>query len=243
MKRYLFLDVETTGFLNFKIPSDQQEHRVCQISGILCDDDLEILEDVTSYIQPDGWGMDDMPLPAFEVHGLTFEKLRREGRPIADVLADLQELENQASTRIAWNKRFDLKFLRGERRRIGMDDGYGTTKEFDPMWAAKPLVSAKAKNGKTKLPSLVEAYHFFTGSKLVGAHDAYVDNDGTRVCVRAMRDQYKIDIDGEMPKMFEEGETQAPLPPGARTGKPSNAKPATTKPADEPTDFDNLKVF
>ena len=189
----LFVDTETTGLPQWHLPADApSQPRVVDLAGLLCDADGKEVGRFESIVKPDGWTIPD---EAAGIHGITTETALAQGRPIAEVIDGFDALLAQASILVAYNLRFDDKLLRGERRRLGRPDGFGTTPVFCCMKASLPLCKipptgrmVKAGFTKFKTPKLGEAIQILLKRKHVGAHRAMADVVATRDLFFAMRE-------------------------------------------------------
>ncbi len=119
--------------------------------------------------------------------GITNEKVERFGAPIEEALALFIGMWKKAQMRVAHNESFDLRMVRIElMRQLGHDDG------FHEQWKTAPAFCTQSKSTKiinlpptdkmlsagrrtAKSPNLGEAFRHFTGTDLVGAHNAAVD--------------------------------------------------------------------
>ncbi len=86
----------------------------------------------------------------------------------------------------------DLKILRGESRRAGLDDRFEKTYSIDCMSACMPIVGLKRKNGAPKWPTLQEAHDYFTrdapGVTSVAYHNALADARSTLGIFRRLKE-------------------------------------------------------
>ncbi len=242
---FLIYDTETTSLLNFKLAADHPEQaRIMQLGAILTDDKLNPMAKICRLIRPSNWP--EIAKEAIATHGLTFEKCMDEGIPIESVIAEFDafcdEMEKADGTTVAFNQQFDSKFIRGERRRLGRADRFGLAREFDPMRASvnvcripptPAMVRAKRTNFKT--PNLGEAYRFFTGEEMAGAHDALADCEATLRIMVALRDKHAVDIRGVPRESI----------PGIKESVAPASKPASGRMFDgsAPPKADDLDIF
>lgn len=184
MKTILFYDTETTGFPNWKKPSDDESQpHIVQIGAVLCNAETKtIIKELDIIVKPDGW---EIPQVTTDVHGITNEYALKNGIPENEALQMFLDLRGD-SERVAYNKTFDQRIIR-----------IGLKRFFDELtqekWAVKEdhhcamvmsknIVRIEKKSGAGyKNPKLVEAFKFFTGEEMQGAHDALAD---TRGCMR-----------------------------------------------------------
>jgi DNA polymerase-3 subunit epsilon len=196
MKTILFYDTETSGLPKWSLPSEHPDQpRVCQLAAELCNEETgETLREFNMIILPDGWIIPD---EAAAVHGITTERALAEG-VAAHLAIDLFiDMWMDADVRVAHNESFDMRMLRIELMRHATYSGKVMTEgggdiPFADYWKAAPAyctqsnstkivncpptaMMIKARRMGPKSPNLGEAYEFFTGQKLDGAHDAMVD--------------------------------------------------------------------
>lgn len=183
-------DTETTGFPNWKIPSDDpsQPHLV-DICALLYTPDGELVDSFEAMVRPDGWVI---PNEVEVIHGITTEMALEHGIPEAEALAGFYRLHDQASLRVAHNIGFDDRIMRIAIKRYMSDfaaeaykagPGYCTAVKSKPICQLPPTEAMKATNFKNsfKTPTVAEALLHFTGEELVGGHRARPD---TEACAR-----------------------------------------------------------
>lgn len=202
---FLFFDTESNKMLDFKLAADHPDQaRIVSIAAVLTDDALTPVGGFHCLIQPDGWAIDE---EAGKVHGLTLERCARDGIQIAHAMTMFDALADRAQTLVAFNIRWDNKFIRGERRRLGREDRFGVLREFDPCRAATgpcnlPPTPAMMRAGRNynKTPNLSEACQILLGRPHDEAHNAMADCLATIDVTRCLRDQFGVDIRGEFPQ-------------------------------------------
>lgn len=155
-------DLETTGI-------DVREDRIVTAHvGVLAPDG--------SVVEARSWFADpgiEIPAGATAVHGITTERARAEGRPAADVVAEvtaaLRDLFSAGIPVVAYNAPFDFSMLRYEGMR------HGVAPIDDPSPVIDPLVVDKTydryRRGKRTLAAAAAHY----GVTLEDAHDAAAD--------------------------------------------------------------------
>ncbi|OVE46720.1 3'-5' exonuclease [Chromobacterium violaceum] len=189
MKPILFYDTETTGLPQWKLPSDDplQPH-ITQLAAELVDEDTgDVLDSMDVLIQPDGWTIPD---DVAELTGITTERAAEFGVPLAQAMDSFLNLWAQVGLRVGHNEPFDARMVRIELMRVigeGAADAWKEGAAFCTCSNSTKLVNlpptermlaAGKKNAKP--PNLAEAFEFFTGRKLEGAHNAMVDVAGCR---------------------------------------------------------------
>lgn len=189
MNLALVFDTETTGLPAYKLPSNDpcQPHLV-QLAAILVDlDTRETQQSMDVIIRPNGWVIPD---EVSAIHGITQDHAEEVGVSECTALMLFMDLFNEVRPRIAHNEPFDARIIRiALKRYIGdyeADVWKNGARECTARLSSKivalpPTEKMLAKNMCwNKTPTLGEAYEFFTGKALEGAHSAMVD---TKACL------------------------------------------------------------
>lgn len=196
MKTIIFYDTETTGLPLFKEPSGHPDQpHITQIAAELCVEETgEVLGSMNMLIRPEGW---TIPEELQALTGITMDRANRFGVPAKAALAAFMELWCNADLRCGHNESFDARIARIAIMRCAywsgeaMQTGDGEI-PFADYWKAAPSFCTQANSTKIlnlppsekmaakrmkgpKSPTLGEAYQFFTGQALDGAHNAQVD--------------------------------------------------------------------
>lgn len=198
MRLSVFFDVETTGLPVFSKPSSSaiQPH-IVQLAALLVDmDSRTTISSMDVIIRPDGWTIPD---DVAAIHGITTEHATEVGVPEREAIALFLQL-GAGRLHVAHNSSFDERIMRIALKRH-YDDS--TAEEFKrqsfecTMRLASPIMAlppsgrmVKAGFNKHKPPNLAEAYQYFTGRTLEGAHNAMTD-------VLACKDIYFAMMDRE----------------------------------------------
>lgn len=197
MKTILFYDSETTSLPLWNLPSEHPDQpRVVQLAAELCDEETgATIQQMSMIILPDGWTIPD---EVAALHGITTERALAEGVASELVIEHFIDMWTECDVRCGHNESFDMRMLRIELMRHAkysgetMHCGEGGEIPFADYWKAAPAYCTQANSTKIlnlpptekmlakrrkgpKSPNLAEAYEFFTGQKLEGAHDAMVD--------------------------------------------------------------------
>lgn len=198
----LVFDTETTGIPVWHEPSGgtNQPH-IVQLSALLIDPASQEEQQMLDFIiKPDGWSW-DMRDEAAATHGITMEHANEFGVDEKWAIEQFTDLAEWANLRVAHNEPFDARLIRIGLKRYGMeqyaeDVWKPMSRECTQRMATKivnlpPTDKMKAKNmNRPKAPKLVEAYEFFFGEKLEGAHDGLIDARGcARVYFEILRRQ------------------------------------------------------
>jgi DNA polymerase-3 subunit epsilon len=121
----------------------------------------------------------EIPAGATNVHGITTEKARADGRPAAEVVeeitAKLAEEAHQGVPIVAFNARYDLTMLDREARRYGIEPLLHRLGGGDALLVVDPLIIDKQldkfRKGKRTLVAVSEHYRV----TLTDAHAADAD--------------------------------------------------------------------
>lgn len=183
----LAFDTETTGLPLFKEPSEHPDQpHIVQLAAVLVDlDSRRELACMDVIVKPDGW---TIPTEVSAIHGITTEQALDVGIPESTALEMLLAMWAQR-TRIAHNEPFDARIVRIAcmRHAPAFADSWKAGKAECTQQLSTPILNLpptdKMKAAGFKKPksaNLGEAYEFFTGRKLEGAHSAMTD---TRACL------------------------------------------------------------
>lgn len=167
----LFIDTETTGLVNFKLPLLHPEQpRLVQIAALLYElheDGYSKVASLDAIIRPEGWAIDDNSR-ATAVHKITQERALAFGEPLHQVIDRLWSLVEQADERlglgrlIAHNISFDTRMALAEASRCNRDVTLlGLLRPFCTMQALTQRIRLPGRYpGTFKWPNLDEAYKF-----------------------------------------------------------------------------------
>ncbi len=194
----LIYDTETTGLPDWAKPSeDPAQPRITQISAELVDDDTrEVYASFHALIKPDGW---TIPAELEQLTGITNAKAEAHGVPMSMALPVFMSLWSRATHRVAHNESFDMRMIRIELMRHADLAQHADTWKKSPAFCTceqskhvlklPPTPKMVAKGMTTpKPPNLGEAYFFFTGTQLEGAHNAQVDTQACKAVYFALRE-------------------------------------------------------
>lgn len=197
MKLALAYDTETTGLPLFSEPSeDPRQPHIVQIGAALVD--LDTFAEIASLdviVRPDGWTVPD---DVAAIHGITTDRAMDVGVPARVVFDLFLELWGRATVRIGHNEGFDARLVRIALLRHRDNDPEA---EINARWKAgiaqctqalstpilklpptAKMIAAGRRHHKSA--NLGEAFQFFTGKPLEGAHNAMVD---VRACMAVYR--------------------------------------------------------
>lgn len=187
----LFVDTETTGKLDFKLPLlHPSQPRLVQLGAQLVDDTDEetsgqrVVRSLDVIVRPDGWTISK---EVSKIHGITHEQALAFGRPMEEVLSTLVGFLTDADEGagkgrfIAHNIKFDSSVLLSEFGRADNTDAmhvFNLLRPFCTMQSLTQRMKLPGKFGKYKWPKLDEAYQFCFGTAVPGReehHGAMVD--------------------------------------------------------------------
>ncbi len=193
MTAYLFFDTETTGLpKKFSVPPEQDPDnwpRIVQIAWAGYDDAgrEEFVRDCI--IAPDGF---EIPADAARIHGITTERARAEGGPIAPVLEAFVGDAGRCGQLVAHNADFDLPIITAECIRYDIEHPLAATPAFCTMKSREVIKHCKIPNKWRqgyKWPRLDELHTVCFGEGFDGAHDALADVRACSRCFFALREQ------------------------------------------------------
>lgn len=227
MTKYAIIDTEGTGLFIFKdeagnsVPADAPgQPRLAHLAMILLNDDMVEVAIVDHFVKPDGWEMPQGEGSAGAVNGLTTEFLTENGIPVAEVLQRYAEIIDDEYVLVAFNAQHDLKQMRAEFRRAGMDDRFEKTSNICAMRASMALGVKKAGGGRG-FPKLSDCMAHL-GIENDAAHTAGGD---ARACLALFRHLHAV---GALP---EAKVHYAAVPPAGKTNTPPLAPELAEKPA------------
>jgi DNA polymerase III subunit epsilon len=197
MALFMVYDTETTGLPLFDQPSEypRQPHIVQLAARLVCSDTREIKHSLESIILPDGW---EIPDEVAKIHGITTERALRDGVPEQSVLHEMMSMWALADFRLAHNESFDARIVRIALKRFYDDELANHWKAGKAQCTARlstsivklppteKMLAAGRRHPKT--PNMGQAYEFFTGQKLEGAHTAGADVDACLAVWWAIQD-------------------------------------------------------
>lgn len=195
----LFYDKETSGLPDWHVPSeDPGQPHIVQSAALLVDTDTrEVLERFNLIVKPDGWVI---PADVAAIHGITTEHAMEVGVPELDVLQSFLTMWRKADFRVGHNTSFDERIVRIAIKRLLRDEAVAdewkagksecTQKMATPIMKLPPTAKMiAARRTHPKSANLAEAYEFFMGKKIEGAHDAMVDVEACKSVYFAIKDR------------------------------------------------------
>lgn len=177
---YLFFDTETTGLpKSWKAPISDLGNwpHIVQIAWALFNEEGKQFAFHDHMIKPEGFVI---PESATAIHGISTEKARKEGRPIAAVLKEFSSAIPGVACLVAHNLDFDEKMVRVELLRQGMPDGLQAIKKICTMKGSTEYCKIPGPYGN-KWPKLSELHIKLFDSDFEDQHNAASD---VRCCAK-----------------------------------------------------------
>jgi len=195
----LAYDTETSGLPLWNDPSeDPRQPHIVELAALLVDEESrEVVETLHHVVRPDGW---EIPDDVAAIHGITTALATERGVPEKDVVDAFYQLHQRAARRLAHNESFDQRIVRIGLKRFGYTDEQADTfkaapasctqKLSTPILALPPTAAMKAaRRFHHKSANLGEAFQYFTGKPLEGAHSAMVDVQACLTVFWAIKDR------------------------------------------------------
>ncbi len=192
---YLIVDCETSGLpRNWRAPVSDVANwpRAIQVAWAVYDAQQVRVAAEAHLVRPDGFRI---PADTVRIHGITTERAMAEGRPIADVLADLAAAVASARVVVAHNASFDASVIGAEYLRLGRTPPFAAESMVCTMRQSADHVRIPGPYGY-KWPTLDELHRFLFGSGFSGAHDAAADVEACAACFFELVQRGVIRIDG-----------------------------------------------
>jgi len=185
---YAVFDTEGTGLFRYDEPADAPgQPRMASLAIIYVDENLEIERECQLFVRPD---VSDYTMTegAQKAHGLTVEFLNEHGVPVTEALNEYLSAVDNGRIMVAHNASHDMKQLRAELRRAGMQDRFEDSPNICTMRAMTDIckIPPKGNRGGYKWPALSEAL-LFIGSENLGDHSAINDAKGALELLRYLK--------------------------------------------------------
>jgi len=181
----IVFDVETTGLpTKWDPPVNETQWwpYVVQFSWMVYNTEKHVIEKLTDRIIKLPEGM-EIPEESTKIHGITNEKMNKEGVTIKDVLDEFANDLSKVGIAVAHNLKFDKSMLLVECNRNNKTIEF--KREFCTMLYGEALCGLTRVNkyGKTvsKYPKLIELHNRLFGYNPKNLHNSLYD---TAVCIR-----------------------------------------------------------
>lgn len=195
---YLIFDTETTGLpRNYNAPITETENwpRMVQLAWQMHDDLGNLIEVHDYIVYPEGY---DIPFNAAKIHGITTERARAEGSPLAEVLAHFNDALKKSRYAVGHNIGFDMNIVGCEYVRAGSETTLQNKIVLDTCTEQTAILCQLpgGKGGKFKLPNLAELHDKLFNESFDEAHNAAFDVEATaRVFLELLRQRHFTESD------------------------------------------------
>ena len=182
---FLVFDTETTGLpKRWGRPMEDVDNfpRITQLGFQLIEQDGSLIKEYQSLVKPDGW---IVPKEKFFIeNNMSTERCEAEGKPIFEVLRELQDALKVCKYKVAHNIAFDKNIVGAEMIRAQVTHQLFKYKpEICTMKETTNYVKIKSHAGGNKWPKLIELHQSLFGESFDGAHDAMADVRATSRCL------------------------------------------------------------
>ena len=196
MSKIVVWDTETQGLPLFNQPIEHPDQpHIVQIGACLVDtDDWKTLATIDVMCKPEGWTIPD---DVAAIHGITTEMAGDLGVPESLAVEMLLDLIGERLM-VGHNLPFDIRMVRiacmryfePAQTEAWAERKYECTQALStPILKLPPTAKMKAVGRHHhKSANLGEAFEFFTGRKLEGAHSALVDVHACMAVYRAIKE-------------------------------------------------------
>ena len=197
---YLFIDTETTGLPKVRDPKPEEFEympRIVQISWYLLDSTMRRVNDADCYLKQEA----PIPKEAIKIHGITDEKIAKEGEELKPVFERLHFDIRRAKYVVAHNIEFDLPIIESEFLRLGIKKPFKGIKKICTMKAGTKFCKIPRNYGQgykyPKLEELLEHCYFrgWSNIRILEAHNANADVLVTIKCFIKLKELGHINID------------------------------------------------
>lgn len=196
MSKIVVWDTETQGLPKFNEPSESPEQpHIVQIGARMIETDTwSVLSTLDVICRPEGWTIPD---DVAAIHGITTEMAADVGVPESLAVEMLMDMIGPRLM-VGHNMPFDIRMVRIACFRFfeAASSEEWAARQYEctqamatPILKLPPTQKMRAAGRHHhKSANLSEAYRFFTGRELVGAHSALVDVDACAAVYRAIKE-------------------------------------------------------
>lgn len=174
--RYLDFDWETDGLNISGQPSDHPDQPgAVSLSAILEDHDGSIITTMDTLVIP----VREIPPDVVAIHGITFEKASKEGKPIDEVMREFARLAEMADVLSAFNFFFDFKMAKIGCARMG-EPGEAIRRMLETKQSVCTMDGARKHLGTGRFCKLTVAHERLLGEPHTRAHESMADAQASR---------------------------------------------------------------
>ena len=188
---YLFFDTETTGLpKNWRAPVSDLDNwpRLIQLAFLLYDRDGTRINSGDYIIKPEGF---IIPSECIKVHGITTERVIKEGKSLKSLLIEFYSIIEEADTLVAHNMSFDEKIVGAEFLRISFPNILDLKRKICNMESTINFCAIPGQYGY-KRPKLSELHQKLFNTGFEEQHNAAIDIQATARCFWELRKLVKI---------------------------------------------------
>jgi DNA polymerase-3 subunit epsilon len=183
----LIFDTETTGMVQWKLPPEHaSQPDLIQLGMLLVEtQDWEPRARHSMLVQlPDGVTIEP---GAREAHGISEEDCNRFGVQAMVACSLFNQLCMRADVIVAHNMSFDQSIMLTALHRLGnKPNRFDGKRLICTKDESTDVLKLPGKFNSYKWPTLAEAYGYFSGKDIEGAHDALVDTEACLVVFRGL---------------------------------------------------------
>jgi len=191
----LIFDTETTGMVKWDLPPEHpSQPDLIQLGMLLVETGSWRLRARHSVLVRLAEGVSIEP-GAREAHGISEEDCARFG--VAPIVACslFNQLCLQADLIVAHNMSFDRSVMLTALYRLGdKPDRMQGKRLVCTKEASTDVLKLPGRYGSYKWPTLAEAYQYYAGEELTGAHDARVDTEACLTVFRGLVSQGVVEL-------------------------------------------------
>ncbi|MEX2599993.1 MAG: DNA polymerase III subunit alpha [Balneolaceae bacterium] len=179
---YLIFDTETTGLpRNFSAPLTDFDNwpRCVQLAWQVHDVSGKLISQQDFIIRPDGF---TIPYNSEKIHGISTERARREGVPLAEAMEAFNRDLERAEFVVGHNLEFDLSIMGSEYLRMEAENPLPGKLHIDTKDDATDYCKLPGGRGRYKWPTLAELHQKLFNTGFEEAHNAAADVDATARC-------------------------------------------------------------
>ena len=182
MPLFTFIDTETTGLPKLRnsnaLESKDNWPDIVSMAWAVYESNGTLVKSSYSLVKPDGW---TIPSDSIRIHGITEEKAYAEGRPLNDVILELEADLEMSDAVIAHNMEFDKNVVFNACKwRLNKNPWFfWPDVEICTMVKGEPEAKIPSKfptkNRPYKPPTLTELYEATFDRKPTGQHNSQKD--------------------------------------------------------------------
>lgn len=182
---YLCFDTETATF----------NRDFIQLAYIIYNNKMEEIKTVNRYVKDYRY----ITKGSFNVHGITNDKLKKEGINFNEIIVEFLNDINDAKYIIGHNINFDINVIKNDIAKynviVNEKNNYNPFENkiiYCTQNGSRSICNLKGKSNRKKNPKLQELYEFLFEKEMKNAHNALDDVKNTMKCFLALREKYNM---------------------------------------------------